>query len=397
MGLPIPLPLSGRLERRKRERLLSMAARKDLYEVLGVERGASPDEIKKVYRKLARKHHPDVNPGNKQAEERFKEISFAYDVLSDPEKRKSYDEFGFDGLQSGFDADKARQYREWQSRAAGAGGAGFGKYSSFEDVFSDLGDLFGGGSGRGFRDTGRGADLEYSLELDLLDAIRGVTQAIALRRPVACPECGGAGGQGARPCPQCDGRGHVRVGGGPIPFGRNCPRCAGSGQVYTKECPRCHGTGQSEEIDRLNVKIPAGVDEGSKVRLAGKGEPGRGGGPPGDLFIHVHLRPHPFLERRGSDLYLDLPVTVGEAALGGSVTVPTPAGDVSLRIPPGSQSGQRLRLRGRGVAGAKGSAAGDLYVRLLVQVPRDGGDQTRRAVEALEQLYGESPRKNLKL
>jgi molecular chaperone DnaJ len=374
-----------------------MAARKDLYEVLGVKSGATANDIKKAYRKLARKHHPDVNPGNKQSEERFKEISFAYDVLSDPAKRKTYDEFGFDGLQSGFDPEKARQYREWQSHA-GAAGSGFGKYSSVEDVFSDLGDLFGGGVGRrGFRDAGRGADLESPLELDLLDAIRGVSQTISLRKPVPCPECKGAGGQGARPCPQCEGRGHVRVGGGPIPFGRTCPGCAGTGQVYTKECPTCHGAGQSEEVDRLNVKIPAGVDEGSKIRLAGKGEPGRNGGPPGDLFIHVHLRPHPFLERRGSDLYLDLPVTVGEATLGASVTVPTPAGDVSLRIPAGSQSGQRLRLRGRGVKDAKSNVTGDLYVRLLVQVPRDGGDQTRRAVEALEQLYGESPRKNLKL
>src|SRR5262245_27900324 len=165
-----------------------MAARKDLYEALGVARGAAPDDIKKAYRKLARKYHPDVNPGNKQSEERFKEISFANDVLSDPAKRKAYDEFGFDGLQSGFDPEKARHYREWQSRAAGAGGpaAGFGKYSSFEDVFSDLGDLFGGGAGRGFRESGRGEDLEYSLELDLLDAIRGANQAIALRRPVPC-------------------------------------------------------------------------------------------------------------------------------------------------------------------------------------------------------------------
>jgi molecular chaperone DnaJ len=374
-----------------------MAARKDLYEVLGVKRGAAADDIKKAYRKLARKHHPDVNPGNKQSEERFKEISFAYDVLSDPEKRKTYEEFGFDGLQSGFDPEKARQYREWQSHA-GAAGAGFGKYSSVEDVFGDLGDLFGGGRGRGgFRDAGRGADLEFPLELDLLDAIRGASQTISLRKPVPCTECKGAGGQGARPCSQCEGRGHVRVGGGPIPFGRTCPGCAGTGQVYTKECPTCHGAGQSEEVDRLNVKIPAGVDEGSKIRLAGRGEPGRNGGPSGDLFIHVHLRPHPFLERRGPDLYLDLPVTVGEATLGASVTVPTPAGDVSLRIPAGSQSGQRLRLRGRGVKDAKSSVAGDLYVRLLVQVPRDGGDQTRRAVEALEQLYGESPRKNLKL
>jgi molecular chaperone DnaJ len=372
-------------------------ARKDLYGVLGVGRKASADEIKKAYRKLARKHHPDVNPGNKQAEERFKEISFANDVLADPEKRKIYDEFGFEGLQGGFDADRARQYREWQSSGGSApAGRGFGKYSSFEDVFSDLGDLFGG-QGRGFRGPGRGADLEYSLELDLLDAVHGVTQTIALRRPVACPQCVGAGGKGATVCPQCEGAGQVRVGGGPVAFGRTCPRCSGSGRAYTEPCPRCGATGRIDEVDRLSVKIPAGVDEGSKIRLAGKGEAGHKGGPPGDLYINVRLRPHPFLERRGQDLYLDLPVTVGEATLGASVTVPTPGGDVSLRISPGSQSGQRLRLRGRGVKDAKSKAAGDLYVRLLVQVPRDGGERARRAAEELDQCYGESPRKNLKL
>ena len=379
-----------------------MAAKKALYAVLGVSRQASADDIKKAYRKLARKHHPDVNPGNKQAEERFKEISFAYDVLSEPEKRKIYDEFGFEGLQSGFDAERARQHRDWQSQAgAGAGmggGEGFGKYSSFEDVFSDLGDLFGGGgTARGFRQPGRGADVEYTVELDLLDAIRGATQTIAIRRPVACPQCKGAGGEDPKPCPQCEGRGQVRVGGGPVAFSRTCPRCSGSGVTYAKPCSRCGGSGHIEEVDRISVKIPPGVDEGSKIRLAGKGEPGQNGGPAGDLFFNVHLRPHPFLERRGLDLYLDVPVTVGEAALGASVTVPTPGGDVSVKVPPGSQSGQRLRLRGRGVKDPKGKATGDLYVRLQVHVPRDGGDKVRRVVEELEPLYGESPRKNLKL
>ena len=367
-------------------------AKQDLYAALGVLRTASPVEIKKAYRKLARKHHPDVNPGNKQAEERFKEISFAYDVLSDPEKRKTYDEFGAEGLASGFDPERARQYREWQTHAQ-PGGPGVGRYSSFEDVFSDLGDLFGG---RGTRSR-RGADVEYSLDLDLLDAIRGSTRTIEVRRPIPCPQCGGAGGEGPRVCPECEGRGQVRIAGGPLAFGRACPRCSGTGQVYDRPCSRCGTSGRIDERDRLNVKIPAGVDEGSKIRLAGKGEPGQNGAPAGDLYIQVHLRPHPFLERRGLDLYLDLPVTVGEATLGASVQVPTPAGDVSLRIPPGSQSGQRLRLRGRGVQDAKSKAAGDLYVRLLVQVPRDGGDRARKAVEELEQCYGESPRKTLKL
>ena len=379
-----------------------MAAKKDLYSVLGVSRQASADDIKKAYRKLARKNHPDVNPGNKQAEDRFKEISFANDVLSDPEKRKIYDEFGFEGLQSGFDADRARQYRDWQAgaQAAGAGGAGgFGKYSSFEDVFSDLGDLFGGGGGGGARgfQPGRGADVETAIELELLDAIRGTTQTIALRRPVVCPQCKGIGGEDPKPCPQCEGKGQIRVGGGPVAFNRTCPRCSGSGVIYAKPCSRCGGSGQIEEVDRISVKIPPGVDEGSKIRLAGKGEPGPNGGPPGDLYFKVHLRTHPFLERKGLDLFLDVPVTVGEAALGASVTVPTPGGDVSVKIPPASQSGQRLRLRGRGVKDAKGKTTGDLYVRVQVHVPGDGGDAIRRVVAELEPLYEESPRKNLKL
>jgi molecular chaperone DnaJ len=368
-------------------------AQKDLYAALGVARGASAEEIKKAYRKLARRHHPDVNPGNKQAEERFKEISFAHDVLSDPEKRKIYDEFGVEGLASGFDAERARQYRDWQSRARPEAG-GFGKYTSFEDVFSDLGELFGGHRASASR---RGADVEYALELDLLDAIRGATKTIEIRRPVPCPRCGGAGGEVAQGCPQCEGRGQVRIGAGPMSFGRTCPRCSGTGRIYARPCSRCGTSGRIDQTDRLSVRIPAGVDEGSKIRLAGKGEPGTSGAPPGDLYIHVHLRPHPVLERRGQDLYLDLPVTVGEAALGASVTVPTPGGDVSLRIPPGSQSGQRLRLRGLGVKEAKSKSVGDLYVRLLVQVPRDGGERTRRAVEELEQCYEESPRKSLKL
>jgi molecular chaperone DnaJ len=365
---------------------------KDLYAVLGVARGASEDEIKKSYRKLARKHHPDVNPGNKDAEERFKEISFAYDVLSDPEKRKVYDEFGHSGLQTGFDPARARAEREWAS-GGGAGAGGFGKYANFEDIF---GDLFGEGRA-GRRAPARGDDLELSVEIDLLDAIRGASRTVSFRRRSPCPDCKGVGGEGAAPCPDCGGTGQVRLGGGPIAFGRTCPRCAGSGQVVAKACARCGGGGRIEETERLNVKIPPGVDEGSRIRLAGKGEPGYGGGPAGDLFLTIHVRPHPLLTREGKDLHLDLPVTVGEATLGASVTVPTTDGEVSLRIPPGSQSGQRLRLRGRGVKDPKGGEAGDLYVRLLVHVPKDGGESAREAIEALEKTYGDSPRKNLRL
>ncbi len=318
-----------------------MASPTDLYEILGVPRSASADEIKKAYRKLARKHHPDVNPGNKQAEDRFKQISFANDVLSDSEKRKIYDEFGFEGLAAGFDPGRARQYREWQSRRGPAGvedaegSGGFGGLEDFLSTFGDLGELFGGRFGRGRTARGRGLDVEYTLELDLLDAIRGATQEISLRRP--------------------DGK-----------------------------------------VERLSVRIPAGVDEGSKIRLAGKGEPGRNGGPPGDLYIHVRIRPHPHLQRKGSDLYLDLPVTIGEAMLGGSIPVPTPGGEVSLKLPPGSQSGQLLRLRGRGVKDAATKVPGDLYARLLVQVPKNGGEKGRRAAATLEECYDENPRKHLR-
>ena len=374
-------------------------ADKDLYATLGVSRSATTEEIRKAYRKLARKHHPDVNPGNKKAEERFKEISLANDVLSDPEKRKIYDEFGMQGLQAGFDPNRARQWRGGADAgpAGGAEGFGFGKYSSFEDIFSDLGDLFGGrGAGRAGGGRGRGRDLEYSMEIDLLDSIRGATQMIALRRPTMCTTCNGSGGEGSQACPECGGSGSIRFGGGPLAFGQMCPRCEGSGKVVAKPCAKCGGTGRVEETERLSVRIPAGVDEGSKIRLAGKGAPGSGGGPAGDLYITVHLRPHEFLERKGLDLFLDLPVTVGEAALGASIKVPTPSGEVNLRLRPGSQSGQRLRLRGKGIRDERAKATGDLYVRLLVQVPTDG-EKARQAVTELEQCYAESPRKNLRL
>lgn len=371
-------------------------AKQDLYAVLGVPRQASEADIKKAYRKLARKHHPDVNPGNKQAEERFKEISFAYDVLSDTQKRKTYDEFGADALAAGFNADRAREAREWSTGAgaqAGAGAGGFGKYSNFEDIF---GDLFGG-AGRRSGGPERGEDLEYSLTVSFVDAIRGGSQTLSFRKPVTCPQCNGSGGEGRTTCPDCNGEGQVRVGGGPVSFGRTCPRCQGAGYTVTKPCTRCGGAGQIEDTERLAVKIPAGVDEGSRIRLAGKGRLGARGGPPGDLYIVIHVGSHEFLERKGQDLHLDLPVTVPEAALGASVTVPTPTGDVSLKLPPATQSGRRLRLRGRGVKDAKTGNAGDLYVRILVQVPNDGGERARDAVKALEEFYEESPRKNLRV
>jgi len=367
---------------------------KDLYTTLGVQRGASADEIKKAYRKLARRYHPDVNPGNKQAEERFKEIAQAYDVLSDPEKRKVYDEFGMEGLQAGFDAARARAAGEWAERAGGfeSAAGGFGRYSNFEDIF---GNIFGGGMHPGPQP---GADLEAALEINLLDAIRGASTQIGIDRPEVCNTCGGSGNDKASEtvCPECKGSGHVQMGRGPMSFARTCPRCGGAGRVGTRACPTCNGRGQTVHRERLNVHIPAGVDTGSRVRVAGKGAPGLGGAPPGDLYIVVRVRPHPLLERRDRDLYLDVPVTVGEAALGATVTVPTPDGEVRVKVPPGSQSGKLLRIRGHGVPALKGDARGDLYIRVMVHVPVDG-EKVRDAIRAMEAGYGKDLRSGLRL
>ncbi|MCC6766237.1 MAG: molecular chaperone DnaJ [Deltaproteobacteria bacterium] len=365
-------------------------ATRDLYGELGVKRSATADEIKKAYRKLARKHHPDVNPGNREAEERFKRISFAHDVLSDAEKRKVYDEFGEEGLQSGFDADRAREFK----RAQGSGGGGFGgkgggaRYSSFEDIF---GDIFGGGRGAALAE--QGADVETTLDIDLLDAIRGTTATVQLAKPGECAVCRGTGGQGpGTTCPDCRGRGQVKMGGGPMSFGRRCERCGGSGRIPSEPCPACRGRGITEKLEKLNVKIPAGVADGSRIRLAGKGGAGRGGAPPGDLYIVARVRSHPRLERRDRDLYLQVPVTIGEAMHGATIDVPTPDATVKLKIPPGSQSGSKLRLRGKGVPAMKGGERGDLYVVLQVHVPPDGDERTREAVRALEASYQGSPR-----
>ncbi len=384
-----------------------MATARDLYADLGVKRSASAEEIKKAYRKLARKYHPDVNPGNREAEEKFKRISFAYDALSDPAKRKAYDEFGVDGLQSGFDADRAREFKRAQEAYGGFGrrgrdvgdddvGFGGGRYSSFEDIF---GDLFGGrGEAPGRTAAQRGPDLESTLEVDLLSAIRGTTATISLSKPVECPTCHGTGTEGnGTPCPDCDGTGETKVGSGPLSFKRRCPRCGGSGRINQRACPRCSGAGRVDKVERLNVKIPAGVDDGSRIRLAGKGGAGIGGAPPGDLYIVTRVLPHPRLERRGLDLSLNVPVTVGEAMHGATIDVPTPDGTVKLKVPPGSQSGNKLRLRGKGVPEMKGTKRGDLYVVLMVQVPTDGTERVREAVTVLEDSYVRNPRADLRL
>jgi len=341
----------------------------DLYSVLGVPRDASAADIKRAYRKLARKYHPDVNPGDKAAEERFKQISRANDVLADEKTRKLYDEFGEDSLQAGFDPDKAREFRRWQeaaqasgasrrarrgrTRAERAGTDRFEGFGGFEDLF---GGVFSGGPV-----PLRGSDIEVPVTIELLEAVQGTARTIALRRPDPCQTCSGTG---------ATTQGHA--------------------------CPRCGGAGVVEEVVRLNVKIPPGVDRGSRVRIAGKGGAGSAGAPAGDLYIVVEVRPHPLLQRDGDDLTLEVPVTVGEAALGAKITVPTPDGDVALKVPAGTQSGNRLRLRGRGVPSLHGKSRGDLYVRVMVHVP-EASEPVRPAIEEIERAYSGDLRKGLKL
>jgi molecular chaperone DnaJ len=374
-----------------------MTEAKDLYRVLGLSRNAGAEEIKKAYRKLARRFHPDVNPGSKQAEERFKEISQAHDILGDPEKRKLYDEFGMAGVQAGFDAARARAQEEWARRhaagGAGFGAEGFGRYANFEDVF---GDLFGGAARPGPQP---GQDAEAALEIGLMDAIRGLSTQLTIDRPETCATCRGSGNDptSETTCPECLGQGRVQLGRGPVSFGRVCPRCGGAGRTGTRSCSTCNGRGQTVRQERLTVHIPSGVDNGSRVRVAGKGTPGLGGGPPGDLYIVIRVQPHPLLERRGSDLYLDVPITVGEAVLGAAISVPTPDGQVRVKVPPGSQSGRLLRIRAHGVPDVKGGARGDLYARLMVQVPVDGGDRVREAIRTVESAYGKDLRDGLRL
>jgi molecular chaperone DnaJ len=355
-----------------------MAKAKDLYAILGVERGASADDIRKAYRKLARKLHPDVNPGDKRAEERFKDVSHANDVLSDPKKRALYDEFGDDALQGNFDPERAREYKRWQESGHGfsfrpeqggadTGGFDFGGFrvrrgdgGSFSDIF---GDIFGQGARETEPGASAGQDLEHQVEIDLLDALRGVTMPVTVRRPVPCATC------------------------------------HGTGRVGRKACTTCSGTGVVEKRERLQVKIPAGVADGARVRVSGKGGTGRGGGAAGDLYFVVKVRPHPRIQREGKDLTLEVPVTVSEAMLGATITVPTPQGPIKLKIPPGSQGGQRLRVPGRGSPDPKGGPAGDLYVRLMVQVPTQAErEQLRDALAAIEKAYGgEDPRAQLSL
>jgi len=384
-------------------------ADRDLYAALGVGKTATTEEIKKAYRKLARKYHPDVNPGNKDAEEKFKSISEANEVLSDPEKRKIYDEFGHEGLRAGFDPEQARQYRQWQ-QAGGAGtGGGYSfhqtgpddqgsyRYSGFEDIFSDL---FGAGGERAARrGPSKGRDVETSLDVDFLTAIKGATTRISLQRRTPCSRCGGIGRVSASHdavCPTCKGTGQTRVAQGPLNFTQTCPDCGGTGRAG-EVCPGCHGSGWAPVTETIDVNIPAGVNDGSKIRLAGKGEPGIDGGTPGDLYIVTHVQAHPVFRRDGDSLNVDVPITVSEAIKGAEVTIPTPSGPVQLKVPPGTKSGQRLRLKGKGVPNLKTKVPGDMYVTVRVQIPSTTDPEARRAAESLDRFYEGDIRSGVRL
>lgn len=357
-------------------------ARDDYYKILGVPRDAKPEEIKKAYRRLARKYHPDLNPG-KESEEQFKKISEAFDVLSEPKKREVYDRYG--------------TYSEAAERMADQGGPGFDFSSfggsSFRDIFAELfGGARGAGGGRAPQaQPERGEDIEYPLSISFDEAVRGLTTNLTYSRGEACPSCNGGGnGRGSVVCTTCRGTG-TRQG---VP-GTACQTCGGTGRLAAP-CDTCRGRGTVERRETLrNVKIPPGVDTGSRVRVAGKGNAGKRGGPPGDLFIVTKVADHPFFTRKGNNLYCTIPVTVPEAALGAKIEVPTIDGPTMMRIPPGTQSGQKFRLRERGVPSLRGNARGDQFVEVRIVLPQVISEETKKVLAEYARLNPDNPRANL--
>jgi molecular chaperone DnaJ len=360
-----------------------------LYDTLGVKKGASAPEIKKAYRKLAAQYHPDKNPGDASAEEKFKEVQNAYDTLSDPDKRKQYDSFGGDG----------RGPRGFDPGNFGGGNFTINDLGDLGDLF---GGLFGGRAGRGGAPRSqpeRGADLEVPVNVSFEDSLRGLETKIPVQVTTACRECGGTGAEpGTSPiiCPQCNGRGVIAESQGLFALSEPCPRCRGNGTVVEKPCRHCHGTGRELRTKTYTVKIPAGVKDGTRIRLKGKGEVGDHGGPAGDLFVVTRVQPSKLFERRDNDLVVDVPVTYAEAALGATVEVPTPYGDrVSLKVPGGTQDGRQLRIRGHGAPKLKGGGKGDLIARLRLTVPKKLTKKEREALEELQKVSRENPREAL--
>ncbi len=371
---------------------MAATTKRDYYEVLGVKRDAPEMEIKRAFRKLARKYHPDVNPSDKTAEQKFKELSVAYEILSDPKKRQQYDQFGHAAFESGFG--------QGPGYGPGPGFEGFGQGTEgftgrgYEDIF---GNLFGERAARS-RGPQKGEDITYAVEVDLEDAVFGRTMQVDLRREATCSTCGGSGSQpgtSPRTCPACMGSGRVSQGRGFMQFSQTCPTCRGAGTINPNPCRTCSGRGVVPKSDRINVKIPPGVDNGSKVRVAGMGEPGERGGPPGDVYIVTKVRPHPYFERKGDNLYSEASVTLKEAALGEKIEIPTVDGMVSLTVPPGTQTSQQLKLKGKGVPHLGGGGTGDHYVTIKVVTPTGLSERGKELMRELDRQHPSNPRQDI--
>ncbi len=358
-------------------------AKRDYYEVLGVQRGASADEIKKAYRRKAKELHPDRNSDKPEAESQFKEVNEAYDALKDPDKKAAYDRFGNAAFEGGMGGGP---------RPGGAGGFGQGGdfASAFSDVFDDLFGDFMGQRGGGRQRATRGSDLRYNLRISLEDAFAGMQKTISVPTSVSCSDCSGSGAEsGAEPatCPTCSGMGKVRAQQGFFTVERTCPTCSGMGQIIKNPCRSCGGAGRVEKDRALNVNIPAGVETGTRIRLAGEGEAGLRGGPSGDLYIFIEVQDHPIFERDGQSLYCRVPVSMATAALGGDIEVPTIDGGRSrVKVPAGSQSGRQMRLRSKGMPMLRGGGSGDMYIELAVETPVNLTSRQRELLREFDKL-----------
>ena len=353
-------------------------ATKDYYDTLGVKKDASQEDIKKAYRKLARKYHPDLNPGDKSAEHKFKEINEAYEVLGDPKKRTEYDQFG---------------------RSPYEGGPGYEGFRTYDygDAFDfGLGDIFSDVFGRRARpETLKGHDIGIGLDLSLEEAFSGVTKTITFNREAACPTCHGSGAESSVSCDVCKGTGSIKTSKGFFRMSQPCQSCGGTGRKITKVCSACGGRGKILKAETVKAKIPAGVDTGSRVRLRGLGSAGEGGGPAGDLHVEISVRPNHLFKRKGDDLYLDLPVTFTEAALGAKIEVPTIDGVAVMTLPTGTQGGQRFKLSGKGMPSPKTGLRGNQFVHIKIVVPKNITNKAKEALREIESLYKENPREGM--